>query len=360
MNMEKLEATFESALYRSIAAYQRGELAAVTDAYNLLMNRENRPVPQGALPALNALLKIKNEDIQIAAASALGSMGEGAKSSVNDLKDFATSHSGNAANAAVCAIGQIPGEASVTALVEILDRCKDRADGDKALFIVETCALRAKDFTGHLDAIQSSLRMIYPNEAWQYQTQLNKIRMSGRQTSLEELSPIWRPDSSDYLDVPAAILSRTRGRIEGDIAETALNLDAGLILDDRFLFKITEQSEVGIKIHRHPLNTNRYLVILSQDQGAYGNPLSLNFEVIAWAVQQKYALQDAEITWIEHTTADSGYSADDTDSFEQVSFDAPTKNDLKLLENPQWAAIGRFKTFLETWKKGSTRTLDSE
>lgn len=347
---------FERPLYGLLAAYKNGTPKAANDLFDFLVSQDNRPVPQGALTALTEILKIQNEDIQIAATVALGSMKERAVDAVQALEHLAKSEEGKVANAAVCALGEIPGGQSVQAILNALDMCQDRPVSDKAWSIVQICSRRAAEFCGSLSRIEEALKTIYAPDSSEYKeyplmckSALDTIRFHARENTSLALESMYLPEQVDIQD--AIRWCRQNGYKEDLLPQRESRLDPGDKLNARFRFRINQPSEIGLQIRRHPQDSERYLVIISNDDKSYGDSLTQNFETIAWAVRGMYSLQNADITWIEHNAPESGVTAENKHEFDHVTFGHDDKA-TRLLSHPEWAYIENFPKFLKEWARG--------
>lgn len=349
---EPLESHFEGTLYRALADVQGGKPGAIGKVYELLVNTNNRPIPDSALPALISILTLQKIDIQIAASVALYSMRERALGAVPALRTLAVSSRGEPANAAICALGGIPGKESAQALLEILETCMDGASKEKAVIIITECARRAADFQEHVARLEETLGLVLAGEEWRYKSPLDTLRQLVRQEQSLNLDALNLPTE---VNIQQALFSYQKGEFEGILPVRELPSGVGVILDERFSFRVRFASEVGLQIHRHPRDQNRYLIVLSNDGDAFGDQLSLVFEDVASAIREIYALRGAEITWVERNTPSSGNNLRETIEHEHVTFerDNPTT---RWLSGPEWQIIRSFEKFLTRWQGGKRRS----
>ena len=346
---------FELPLYRLLAAWQKGNVNAEKHLFDLLVKPDNRPVPDGALLGLIKVLEIPNEDLQIGATVALASMKGRALGAVQALEHLAKSKQGKVGNAAVCALGEIPGNQAVQAIMNVLDICKDRPVSDKAWSIVQICSRRAGEFSDSLPRIEEALRTIYTDGSPEYEeypsmckSALDTIRFHARESTSLALESMYLPEQVDIQD--AILWCRQNGYQEDLLPQRDLRLDPGEKLNARFRFRINKPSDIGLQIRRHSQDPERYLVIISNDDKSYGDSLTQNFETIAWAVRGMYSLQHADITWIEHNAPESGVTVENKHEFDHVTFGDDDKA-TRLLSHPEWAYIESFPKFLKEWAR---------
>jgi hypothetical protein len=345
---ESIDPHLEGQLLRHLAAFQRGNQDAARLVFNLVMKPTNRPLPDAMLPVLRQMLGVDNQDIQIAATVGLASMKQRAQAALPDLRELALSNHAASAEAAVCAIGAIPGSDAVAALLEVLEHCKASVDQERASVVVETCANRASDFQEHVERLASAVKEIFAGDEEMCKQALDKVRHSSRDAISDVFGLLQMPNAIDMRHVRDVFY--VTGGMQGAVAPRPIPEGSGAVVDERFNFLGDSASEIGLRIYRHPTASNAYLVAFVSDGESYGDWVTNCVEDLATTVREVYGLRDANITWLDITTADSGLTAENRDECEQVLF-APTESRSDWLRDPKWKIVGDFPKFLDAWQR---------
>lgn len=329
--------SLENILLRNLTAAKDGDEEAidtVCDALLLVRERDTNLVP-----LLRSILQIDDQTLKTYAANAAANLQGAAAPLVPDLIAQATEGSGTARQAAICALGCIPGKASVEYLVNLFET------GDLPTIKDWVCSALMRhgpDVAPYIPRLEVAASLHVGEDSKLLNRHLNKIRQAARLEGTRELRAI---DLSNRIAIyPKAWIGRTAA---DHFAPHARRLPegAGLVHDERFPFVAGAKSEVGLQIYRTGRQEPAFVVVFTADEGWYGQSPQNVIEFLATAATHMFGLEPERTAWVERWTVGSGYTKLGHDEADLVRMDYDRETG--MFGNPQWRRHESFEELLE-------------
>ncbi len=308
---------FELRFLELLGAHKRGNPEAAEEIFQLLKTPERLDLNRENAPLLISALKVENETIRVVVNNALSSLGEGAVGAVATLRELALNVDEDdfSSLSAVKALGGIPGDASLEALVCIVESA-DSLDSTKLEHAIDALVSHGAAVDPYLSRIESALDRFNPEDGDCVRLLVVRLRCAVRLSESAARGELVLPGDFDFTE-------------DGLTEEGDLNLETleprtlpagyGLLVDDRISFVQHGHGDVGLEIFRLEKNSDRYVVILSQDGQSGVSCVSDALEYLASVVSAMYDLDPERTLWAERVTFDSGLLEED-EAYSIVTF----------------------------------------
>lgn len=285
------------------------------------------------VPLITSLLEFEHADVQVFAACALAGQAKGAVSAIPALRKLMLQQKGAPADAAASALGSIPHEDSVQALVAALPVMKDWSAAHILGALGRLAALAAPALPA-LEKLERAKPPLSEDAVWHLAECLKAIRTALRYQYQEDLSVA---DFGSRLKLEDAIRDP-----QGFAAEQGEELQAnqeGLVVNRRFRYSVGNcPGECGLRIYAS--RDGEWIVVVSHDGMTYGPSITNNAEYLATAICARYGIDPKKLSWIERYSNQSGMQARNEATL--VNF----KVDGLIFSNPVWRPIESAGAFL--------------
>lgn len=312
----------EKPLYRELAAFRRGDPDAATRAHKLLINHTSHSLTQ-LMPALQAMLKLDNEELQVLAAGKLALLGKDASPALDDLKELALKQIVPKSVAAATALASIPGERTLEGLIEIGECWAKNPEMREEIIhhLLPFFIRHGEAMRPFLKRFQAAIGPCFSADN-EDEARLARSEMKRAYHSLG-LFKAW---DHEEVKLPASPALELRGELvdptpeqlpaaEGLIAQRTIRA----ILDDHVMSVILEIYHPCTG----PLLTRPVVVLVFE-----GRPFEWTFEqtfaMLASLIKEKFDLPADETVWLDHNPPHSernSFSCPETYRVDMVFFD---------------------------------------
>ena len=272
----------------------RGEPDAVERLCDALMEVNDRH--RSLVPVLRELLDSGNPTLMVYGASALARLKIGAAAAVPQLIELAQYGDGAPREAAVAALGEIPGPATLECLVGLFES----SDFEFNIHhVAPALVARSDEWAPVLRRIERGLAYFTGDEH-----AVLKMKLTEPDPWATGLAPTLRvPSSEPYVRIlPAARQFQPPAEYFADYAQ-ALPDQTGLVCEGRFRFDAGSKSEVGLRISRTSRSLPDRIVVFSADADSFGEKPDGVLIHLATAAVHIFGLNPATTAWIVHESS---------------------------------------------------------
>jgi hypothetical protein len=298
----------EKSLYLDLAAFKRGDPHAAERAYKSLIMKPPQTLWR-MTAALQSMLTLNHEDLQIVAAVKLAGLGRDAAHAVPDLERVALALTPPASLAAASALGWIPGDPSLEALVRIGERW---AHTEEMRDEVVHHLLPA--FSRHGQSVRPFLKKMQAAVAPCFSVDDRDAALAARDEMKRAyfVANLFNAWDRAEATLPASPALEKRGELV-DPSPEKLPEKLGLvrrgslraILDDHVM-------NVAVEIHNPgpQVQIKKPVVVLSFDSLPFEWTCEETFVVLASLARDKFELPGDDTVWIDHVLEKSPRSPD--------------------------------------------------
>ena len=308
MGPQATQPDIETPILRALASLSRGERGAEQKACTILLNASTRSLAP-LVPVLRSILALDNQDLLFVTAKALGELGQRAETAIDDLKALALRKTFPASLAAAHALGKIPGEGSLEAIIEIGERwARDKSMREPIAEILVPAFLghssASAPFIQRLDAV---LRPCFEDNdpASAEETHHNQHNQREETPPVEITIPSW---DLSALSLPNTTNLNRNGVLENPERECVLTT-VGAVLHREISVVLDGHSlPLGVEIHTTPSSQgNVQPIVVLEMRAAPPSGWSLNdtLSTLTSLVREKFDLPADETIWLEHMPANT-------------------------------------------------------
>lgn len=308
--MIRSEASLETQFLKALACYQNDPARDQQEIAKLVARIPPDCQDAALLPGL--LFCLKSGDAVLEKSGSLGIMRLGAlaQPAVPDLLRIANRDDGDASFLAVAALGAVPGNESVEAIVEVMHSWRkwDRIFGI-ALPAFHAHGIHTEPF---LDEVHRHLNAICPEQLQIHDMVLNSLRDTIRLNRTEALSALSLPVVADLDEVRQFSDGGVRWSLSQDGSDIP-DISEGMV---RFRYQLCgKNSEVGVTCERLAGQSDRVVVTILVDDQWYGASPMVGLQYLATALRESYDLEPEKTFWVIHQSASSAFTRKGQDEF---------------------------------------------
>ena len=291
-------APIETELRSNLEAAKAGDVDAIDRVCDAL--RQVTEHHRALVPVLREVLRSGEPTLVTYGAIALGRLGIGAAAAVPQLVELAKYGEGTPRQAAVSALGRIPGRVSLECLVEQFESSGFSFNHN---WVGPAIRGHGTDVTPYLSRLSAALAHFAGDERGALSIVVDEIWDAAGRVGPSALK-------TPALGGLVSILPEARGGQSAAefFAPHACELadGPGLVHDDRFRFDAGMKSEIGIQIYRTSRDLPKWVVVFTADDCAYGASPTDVITHLATAVSHIYGLSPKSTAWVTRRTSGSG------------------------------------------------------
>jgi hypothetical protein len=308
--MVRLEVSLESQFLTALASYRQDAKVGTQAIAQLVQRIPFNCEDPALLKCLLVCLNSGDPALEKSGSEGVMRLGALASSAVPDLLRIALRDDGEVSNLAASALGVIPGQPSIKAIVEVMHRWHqwDR------IFGIALPAFHAHgiDTEPFIDEVDRRLSVVSPDQVGFYSIVLNQLRDAIRVHRTSEYAGAFLPAVADLDEIRS---SSDQGLRWSPVAE-AMDKPDLFQGEQRFRYTLMNQrSEVGILCERLSRQSDRVMVTILVDERWYGASPRLAPQYLATALTELYDLDPEKTSWVIHQTPLSGYTRKGRDEF---------------------------------------------
>jgi hypothetical protein len=248
------------------------------------------------VPALRELLDSGEPTLMVYGASALARLKIGAAAAVPQLIELAQYGNGLPREAAVAALGQIPGQSTLECLVGLFESSDFEFDMHH---VAPALVARSAEWAPYLRRIESGLGHFTGDEH-----AVLKMKLTEHDPWSSGLTPSLRvPPAGEWINILPEAWGRDAPATYFAGHAQRLPDQPGLVYEDRFRFEAGSKSEVGLRIYRTSRDTPKHIVVFSSDAKSFGRQPADVVAQLATAAVHIFGLDTAKTAWIVHESS---------------------------------------------------------